>query len=80
MKVYRLSRGTITERGITTIGEVDLTETGEGRFVTRSNTRVKGMDEPYIDCKIIVYSKTKDTRKIDKLCEKIRKAVEEYNK
>ncbi len=80
MKVYRLSRGTITERGITSIGEVELKETEQGKFVTRSNTRVKGIDKPYIDCKIIVYSKFRDTRKIDELCAKIRKAVEEYNK
>ena len=80
MKLYRLSRGSLNENAVTTIGTVEVKETSDGKHITRSNARVKGIDEPYISVKLIVYSESKDTKKLDRLCAKIRKAVEEYKK
>ena len=78
IKLYRITRGTIAEKALYDIGEVELRKTANG-FRTRANTRVKGLDDPYIEIKLKVFSESKDTRKMDRLCEKIRKALAEYN-
>lgn len=78
IKLYRISRGSIAETALADIGEVEVTKTPNG-FVTRGNTRVKALDEPYIEIKLKVFSEKRDTRKMDRLCAKIRKALAEYN-
>ena len=78
MKIYRIERDTIKETAMSDIREVEVKET-PGGFKTRSNRRVSEIDNPDIKIRIIVYSKSNSTKKIDRLCEKIRKAIDEYN-
>lgn len=76
--IYRISRGSVKEGALNNIREVELIET-KGGFTTRQSRRVSGLDEPDVRFDLVVYSESKSTAKVDRLCRKIRKAIEEYN-
>lgn len=77
-RIYRISRGSIKEDAQNNVREVEVIET-QGGFNTRQSRRISGLDEPDIRFDLVVYSESKDTKKVDRLCRKIRKAIEEYN-
>lgn len=77
-RVYRIARHSITEGTTNEVREVDLVET-RGGFKTLQSRRVSEFDKPDVKINLVVYSESKDTKKVDRLCRKIRKAIEEYN-
>ena len=77
-KIYRLSRQSVKEGSMCDIREVEVIETAGG-YNTRQSRRIAGLEEPDIRIDLVVYSESKSTAKIDRLCRKIRKAIEEYN-
>lgn len=76
--IYRISRGSIKEDAVNNVREVELIET-QGGFTTRQSRRISGLDEPDIRFNLVVYSESNNTKKVDRLCRKIRKAIDEYN-
>lgn len=78
MKVYRIKRDSLTAGALYEIREVAVTKT-PGGYRSSCNRRIPALDKPDVKVKLIVYSEDRDTYKMDRLCEKIRKAVEEYN-
>lgn len=76
--IYRISRGSIKEGATNNVREVEVVET-KGGFNTRQSRRISGLDEPDIRFNLVVYSEIPDTKKVDRLCRKIRKAIDEYN-
>ena len=78
MKVYRLRRDSLVIGAAYDIRELDVNKT-PGGYRSLNNRKIPALDDPNVRISIIVYSKTKDVERIDNLCDKIRKAVEEYN-
>lgn len=78
MKFCRLMMNSIQEGAAVTVGEVEAKASRKG-WVTRANTFIPGLDRPTVRFQIIVYSKTKDRKKLDRLCRKIREAIADYN-
>lgn len=78
MRVYRIRRDTLMEGALYEIREVEVTKTPHG-YLSNCNRQIPALDKPNVKVKLIVYSKDRDTTKVDRLCDKIRKAVEEYN-
>lgn len=77
MKSYRISRGTVNKGASYDIREVEIKATECG-YVTTSGKRIKSLDEPDVKITITVYSESRDTRRINRLCSRIRRAMEEY--
>ena len=78
MRFVRLMMNSIQENSAITYGEVDARATPRG-WVTRANSFIPGLNKPIVKCQIIVYSKTKDRKKLDRLCRRIREAIADYN-
>lgn len=77
-KIYRISRDSVKEGAFNDVREVEVYDS-PGGFRTRQSRRISSLDEPAIRINLVVYSESKDTKKVDRLCRKIRKAIEEYN-
>lgn len=77
MKVYRISRGTIKEGAFCDIREMELFPS-PGGFIAYGGRRIKALDVPDVKITITLYSERRDTRRLDRLCAKIRRAVAEY--
>jgi hypothetical protein len=78
MKFCRMMVNSIQEHSAITYGEVEAKATAKG-WRTMANSFIPGLDKPTIRCQIIVYSKTKDRKKLDRLCRRIREAIDDYN-
>ena len=78
MRFCQMMMNSIQEGASITVGEVEAKASRKG-WVTRANSFIPGLDKPTIKCQIIVYSKTKDRKKLDRLCRKIREAIADYN-
>lgn len=78
MRFIRLMLNSIQEGSQVTVGEVEAKASRKG-WVTRANSFIPGLDKPNVKCQIIVYSKTKDRKKLDRLCRRIREAIDDYN-
>lgn len=77
MRVYRISRGTIMEGAFCDIREMELIPS-PGGFIACGGRRIKALDVPNVKITITLYSERRDTRRLDRLCAKIRRAVDEY--
>ena len=65
-KIYRISRDSIKESALNGIREVEIIET-QGGYKTKQSRRISGLDEPDIKFNLVVYSESKDTKKVDRL-------------
>lgn len=77
-RIYRISKDSVKEGTVTNVREVDLIETNGG-FKSLQSRRISGLDEPDVRVNLVVYSESPNTTKVERLCRKIRKAIEEYN-
>ena len=78
MRVYRIVRGTVLPGALYEVRSVEVAPTKHG-YISKCNRQIPALDKPDIKLRVIVYSQSDDTSKLERLCAKIRQAIDEYN-